>query len=52
MSVPQPDHTEEADLDTYNVLEESRALLREAYEVDERPWVVAYSGGKDSTLVH
>lgn len=27
------------------------ALLREQYQADRRPWVVAYSGGKDSTLV-
>lgn len=26
-------------------------LLRKQYLEDERPWVVAYSGGKDSTLV-
>jgi DNA sulfur modification protein DndC len=28
-----------------------RAALREHYVADSRPWVVAYSGGKDSTLV-
>lgn len=27
------------------------AALAESYEADGRPWVVAYSGGKDSTLV-
>ena len=29
----------------------TKAILRENYFVDSRPWVVAYSGGKDSTLV-
>jgi len=28
-----------------------RAELRKQYLADDRPWVVAYSGGKDSTLV-
>jgi DNA sulfur modification protein DndC len=32
-------------------LEQSRNLLRENFLADNRPWVVAYSGGKDSTLV-
>lgn len=27
------------------------ALMAESYLADDRPWVVAYSGGKDSTLV-
>ncbi|WP_199051915.1 DNA phosphorothioation system sulfurtransferase DndC [Aquitalea sp. ASV15] len=31
--------------------EKTRQLIREQYEADDRPWVVAYSGGKDSTLV-
>ncbi|MBL6986990.1 MAG: DNA phosphorothioation system sulfurtransferase DndC, partial [Methylobacter sp.] len=35
--------------DTY--LNETRAILRENFLADNRPWVVAYSGGKDSTLV-
>ena len=35
--------------DTY--LTETRAILRENFLADNRPWVVAYSGGKDSTLV-
>lgn len=32
-------------------LSETRAVLRENFLADNRPWVVAYSGGKDSTLV-
>lgn len=31
--------------------DEVKASLREAYLSDGRPWVVAFSGGKDSTLV-
>ena len=31
--------------------EKTVELLRKQYLEDERPWVVAYSGGKDSTLV-
>ena len=30
---------------------ETREFLRKDYFADRRPWVVAYSGGKDSTLV-
>lgn len=32
-------------------IERSRKLLRDNFLADKRPWVVAYSGGKDSTLV-
>jgi len=32
-------------------LSETRTVLRENFLADNRPWVVAYSGGKDSTLV-
>ena len=32
-------------------LQATRDALREAYISDSRPWVVAYSGGKDSTTV-
>ncbi|UHD15557.1 DNA phosphorothioation system sulfurtransferase DndC [Thiocapsa bogorovii] len=32
-------------------VEETEDLLHGHYFADERPWVVAYSGGKDSTLV-
>jgi len=32
-------------------LERTRAALRALYAKDSRPWVVAYSGGKDSTAV-
>jgi DNA sulfur modification protein DndC len=34
-----------------NSIEQTKQLIREQYDADERPWVVAYSGGKDSTLV-
>lgn len=34
-----------------SVLEKTRAQLVENYLADKRPWIVAYSGGKDSTLV-
>lgn len=40
------------DSKTENVcVEKSRAALRALYLKDSRPWVVAYSGGKDSTAV-
>ena len=29
----------------------TKKALKESYLADGRPWVVAYSGGKDSTLV-
>ena len=32
-------------------VERTKALLVEQYLADSRPWVIAYSGGKDSTLV-
>lgn len=32
-------------------LRQSRGRLRSLYDSDSRPWVVAYSGGKDSTAV-
>jgi len=32
-------------------LSRSRSLLKNNFLADSRPWVVAYSGGKDSTLV-
>lgn len=31
--------------------EEAKELVKEVYLADERPWVVGYSGGKDSTAV-
>ena len=34
-----------------NKLEATKESLRILYESDTRPWVVAYSGGKDSTAV-
>lgn len=33
------------------LVEQSKKNLRDIYFSDDRPWVVAYSGGKDSTLV-
>ncbi|WP_421377980.1 DNA phosphorothioation system sulfurtransferase DndC [Bacillus salacetis] len=33
------------------VLEESKDEIKKVYLSDERPWVVGYSGGKDSTVV-
>ena len=34
-----------------NYIEETRENMRDNFLADNRPWVVAYSGGKDSTLV-
>jgi len=34
-----------------NQLKSTRLHLRRQYLADQRPWVVAYSGGKDSTLL-
>jgi DNA sulfur modification protein DndC len=34
-----------------NLLQETRNLLINNYLADDRPWVIAFSGGKDSTLV-
>ncbi len=39
------------ELPNIDCLEETRSLLKENFLADSRPWVVAYSGGKDSTLV-
>lgn len=39
------------DSDRFDLGVETVAALKEAYLSDGRPWVVAYSGGKDSTLV-
>ncbi|MEO5331156.1 MAG: DNA phosphorothioation system sulfurtransferase DndC [Magnetococcus sp. YQC-5] len=33
------------------LVEQTRTVLRTLYARDERPWVVAFSGGKDSTLL-
>jgi DNA sulfur modification protein DndC len=32
-------------------IEEAKAQIKEVYLSDDRPWVVGYSGGKDSTVV-
>lgn len=34
-----------------NVYQEIKASLREMYLKDERPWLVGFSGGKDSTML-
>ncbi len=34
-----------------SVLTQSRRYLYELYRADQRPWIIAFSGGKDSTLV-
>jgi DNA sulfur modification protein DndC len=31
--------------------EDAKSLVKEVYLADDRPWVVGYSGGKDSTVV-
>ena len=32
-------------------VDEAKENIKNAYKEDERPWVVGYSGGKDSTVV-
>lgn len=34
-----------------NTLEDLIQEIRYVYESDDRPWVIGYSGGKDSTTV-
>ena len=34
-----------------NTLEELIEEIKYVYQFDERPWVIGYSGGKDSTTV-
>ena len=34
-----------------NTLEELIEEIRYVYKSDDRPWVIGYSGGKDSTTV-
>ncbi len=34
-----------------SLIEETKAQIIKAYKEDNRPWVVGYSGGKDSTVV-
>src|SRR5690606_28330913 len=34
-----------------SIIENAKKQIKEAYKVDNRPWVVGYSGGKDSTVV-
>lgn len=34
-----------------NLVEEAREEIRRVYLSDDRPWVIGYSGGKDSTVV-
>lgn len=45
-TLPSPPQGEAA-----SMAEQTKTLLRKHYSADLRPWVVAYSGGKDSTLV-
>ena len=33
------------------LIEDAKELIKEVYLEDDRPWVVGYSGGKDSTVV-
>lgn len=35
----------------FPLVQEAKSLIKEVYLSDERPWVVGYSGGKDSTVV-
>jgi DNA sulfur modification protein DndC len=37
--------------DNADLIASTRSALREMYFSDGRPWVVAFSGGKDSTTV-
>ena len=37
--------------DQLSLVEESKEQIKKAYKIDNRPWVVGYSGGKDSTVV-
>ncbi|MCZ8538299.1 DNA phosphorothioation system sulfurtransferase DndC [Paenisporosarcina quisquiliarum] len=34
-----------------NIVQEAKTQIKIAYKMDDRPWVVGYSGGKDSTVV-
>ena len=34
-----------------SLIRESKEHIKEVYLSDDRPWVVGYSGGKDSTVV-
>lgn len=36
---------------TGSKFEESKSLVKEVYLMDERPWVIGFSGGKDSTAL-
>lgn len=33
------------------LVDKAKEQIKEAYKEDPRPWVVGYSGGKDSTVV-
>ena len=39
------------DIDLQFVIQKSKIELLSLYKSDERPWVVAFSGGKDSTVL-
>lgn len=34
-----------------NIIEDAKTQIKTAYKMDDHPWVVGYSGGKDSTVV-
>ncbi len=34
-----------------SLVDQAKEQIKEAYKSDDRPWVVGYSGGKDSTVV-
>lgn len=36
---------------TNSLIDEAKQQIKEVYKTDTRPWVVGYSGGKDSTVV-
>lgn len=37
--------------DYNNLAEEAKSVIKEVYQSDNRPWVIGFSGGKDSTTV-
>ena len=51
MSILKNEHIVPPVSSTAHHVSQTRRLLAESYLSDHRPWVVAYSGGKDSTVV-
>lgn len=37
--------------DQLSLINQAKEQIKQAYKLDQRPWVVGYSGGKDSTVV-